>query len=50
MAEDTQVDGEKTRERTRLWVRNRCGKGAGHAAGKEWMVGGKRATRTTEER
>jgi hypothetical protein len=39
MAEDIQVDGEKTGERTRLWVRNGCGKGAGHAAGNEWMVG-----------
>ena len=39
MAEDIQVDGEKMGERTRLWVRNGCGKGAGHATGNEWMVG-----------
>jgi hypothetical protein len=33
-----------------LWVRNRRGKGLRHVARKEWMEGGKRATRTTEER
>ena len=50
MAEDIQVDGEKTGERTLLWVRNGCGKGVGHVAGNEWMVGERRATRSTEER
>ena len=33
-----------------LWVRNRRGKGLRHVARKEWMEGGKRATRTTKER
>jgi hypothetical protein len=50
MTEDIQVDREKTGERTCLRVRNGYGKGAGHAAGNEWMVGGRKATRTTEER
>ena len=49
-AEDIQVDGKKTGKRTRLWVINRWGRASVHATGSEWMVGERRATRTTEEK
>jgi hypothetical protein len=49
-AEDIQVDGKKTGKRTRLWVINEWGRDSVHATGSEWMVGERRATRTTEEK
>jgi hypothetical protein len=46
-AEDIQVDGKNTEERTRLWVINRCGKDEVLATRNKWMVGEKGANRTT---
>jgi hypothetical protein len=50
MAEDIQVDGEKTGETNSPSGEKLMWKGTGHVAGNEWMVGRKESHEDQEER